>query len=399
MLYQMRHSSDSAAANAKRFSSIVSAELAADKEEHNKCFPTEFVRIPASYQIRKVQQTLPTLKPFDVLIKTSSVALTGSDIHVYENANSDQDGMTLGHDATGIVEQVGSCVHHLHVGDRVVMESALPCGICQYCKRGLYNICADLVYNGFLATYQSHPADLCHILPDSISMEVGTLTQTLAMGCQACFKADITPTSNVLIIGTSPTAVSAAMCALAIGAKKVTIAGSMDHSLAMIKRDFGFQTIHFDTNALFGEVLEAVHCQFHEWPTCAINCAITPMTMNLAVMALQPCGVCVLAECESECASFNALDILMKNIRLIPSFRSANMYPTALQLMKSGRAPMHKFIAQVFSWSMLEDAFKSALHEYNIGLRKIIVNNTETNTNSIGAIFGMKQNHRFQDQN
>ncbi|XP_002056538.3 uncharacterized protein [Drosophila virilis] len=384
-LNQMRMHSDSAHSKRGYNSQINKAALKECPDEELPDSVIEVIRIPASYQICKEHLPRPELKPFDVLISTGSIALTGSDIHVYENANRDLEGMTLGHDATGFVEQVGSCVQHLHVGDRVVMESALSCGVCDYCKRGLYNICADLVYNGFLATHQSHPADLCHRLPDNISMEEGTLTQTLAMGCQACFKANISPTSNVLIIGSTPTAVAAAMCASAIGARKVTIAGTMSSSLEMIRKEFGFNIIHFDTNALFGEVLEAVYSKFQEWPNCAINCAITPMTMNLTVMALQPCGVCVLAECESECASFNALDILMKNIRLIPSFRSANMYPTALQLMKSGRAPMHKFIAKTFSWSMIEDAFKSAQHESNVGLRKIIVNNIEET--NIGGLF------------
>ncbi|XP_023035548.1 sorbitol dehydrogenase [Drosophila willistoni] len=261
----------------------------------------------------------------DVLIRTGSVAITGSDIHVYENGNRDVEGMTLGHDATGFIEEVGQCVHHLHVGDRVVVESALSCGICDLCKRGLYNMCGGLVYNGFLATHQVHPADLCHRLPDSISMEEGTLTQTLALGCQACFKGNITPTSSVLIIGSCPTAVAAAMCSTAIGCKQVVIASTMNSTLEMVQKDFKFETVFFDSNALFGEVLEAIYRKFREWPNCVINCAISAMTMNLAVMALQPCGVCVLSECESECASFNALDILMKNIRLIPSFRSTNM--------------------------------------------------------------------------
>ncbi|EDW16056.2 uncharacterized protein Dmoj_GI22439, isoform C [Drosophila mojavensis] len=353
----------------------------------------EVIRILAPYQISRERQPQPDVRPFDVLIDIGSVALTGSDIHVYENANKSMEGMTLGHDATGFVEKVGSCVKHLHVGDRVVVESALSCGICDYCKRGLYNICADLMYNGFLATHQTHPADLCHRLPDSTSLEEGTLTQTLAMGCQACFKAQVSPTSNILIIGSTPTAVAAALCARAIGARKVTIAGSMRSSLKMIDCDFGFKTIYFDSNALFGEVLEDVYSKFQEWPNCAINCAISPMTMNLAVMALQPCSACILTECESECASFNALDILMKNIRLIPSFRSANMYPTALQLIKSGRAPMHKFIARTFSWSMLEEAFKSAQHESNIGLRKIIVNNTEEI--NIGGLFKKKLKYHY----
>ncbi|XP_030373536.1 titin homolog isoform X2 [Scaptodrosophila lebanonensis] len=338
---------------------------------------TEVLRIPECYKICKVQVPRPCPKDFDVLIRTGSIAISGSDIHVYENGNKDVDGMSLGHDATGFIEDVGRCVHHLRRGDRVVMESALSCGICEFCKQGLYNMCGGLIYNGFMATHQAHPADLCHRLPDQISMEEGALTQTLAMGCQACFKANITPLSNVLIIGSCPTAVAAAMCSQAIGAKRVAIAGTVCSMLDTVKQDFGFESVHFDSNALFGEVLEAIYSKFKDWPNCVINCAISAMTMNLAVMALQPCGVCVLAECESECASFNALDILMKNIRLIPSFRSTNMFPTALQLMKSGRAPMHKFIANTFKWIAAEEAFRCAQHESNVGLRKIIINSAD----------------------
>ncbi|XP_017848116.1 uncharacterized protein LOC108603652 isoform X2 [Drosophila busckii] len=402
MLSQMRMQSDLSLSR-KRYMSLISEKTATvsepldSVERDTACTPIEVVRIPTSYKISKHWMPRPVVKQFDVLIRTGSVALTGSDIHVYENANRELDSMTLGHDATGFVEEIGSCVHHLRVGDRVVMESALSCGICEFCKQGLYNICSDLVYNGFMGSHQSHPADLCHRLPDDISMEVGTLTQTLALGCQACFKANITPTSNVLIIGSSPTAVSAAMCATAIGAKRVAIASNMNASLDTIKQDFNFNTISFDANALFGEVLESIYTQFKDWPNCVINCAITPMTMNLAVMALQPCSVCILAECETECASFNALDVLMKNIRLIPSFRSANMYPTALQLMKSGRAPMHKFIARAFPWSELEDAFRCAQHESNVGLRKVIVNNCVQN--DIGGLIKNKFQKSLREQN
>ncbi|XP_062121745.1 uncharacterized protein LOC133835719 isoform X1 [Drosophila sulfurigaster albostrigata] len=379
----------------KRFVSQAATENCMPQEEEASSGSVEVVKIPVSYHIRKEHKERPNLKKYDVLIRTASIALTGSDIHVYENANRDIEGITLGHDATGFVEEIGSCVQNLHVGDRVVMEAALSCGICDYCKNGQYNICTDLVYNGFMASHQSHPADLCHRLPNSISMEEGTLTQTLAMGCQACFKANITPTSNVLIIGSTPTGVSTAMCAAAIGAKRVIVAGTMASALQTINRVFGFATIHFEPNALFGEVLETIYKNFDGWPNCAINCAVAPMTMNLAVMALQPCGVCVLSECECECASFNALDVLMKNIRIIPSFRSANMYPTALTLMKSGRAPMHKFIAKTFTWSELDEAFKSALHESNIGPRKIIVNSTEGI--NIGDLLKKKLNSNVAD--
>ncbi|KAH8256463.1 hypothetical protein KR032_008926 [Drosophila birchii] len=338
------------------------------------------LRISQPYEVDLVPMSKPSPTDFDVLIRTGSVAISGSDIHVYESGNRGVESMSLGHDATGYVEEVGRSVHHLQVGDRVVVESALSCSICDLCKQGLYNMCAGLVYNGFLSTFQAHPADLCHRLHPSISMEEGALTQTLALGCQACFKGNIRPTSNVLILGTCPTAVAAGICAEAMGATKITIAGSICQALDVITRDFGFDTVEFDNNSLFGEVLENIYSKFRSWPDCVINCSISAMSMNLAVMALQPCGVCVLSECDSECASFNALDVLMKNIRLIPSFRSANMYPTALQLMLSGQASMKRFITATYPLCEADQAFRCAQHESNMGLGKVIVNCTESAT-------------------
>lgn len=221
---------------------------------------------------------------------------------------------------------MGEAISYLHRGDRVAIESGLSCGICDFCKKGAYNMCTQLIYNGFLSKYQVHPADLCHKLPDDISMEEATLTQTLASGCQACFKVHITPKTNVLVLGSGPTAVSAALCARAIGAKHVCIACTMEKALANITRSFGISYIISETSIALADVLENIHEEFKEWPQIVINCAVSETTMNLAIMALQPCGTCVLAECDSECACFNALDVLMKDIRLIPSFRFTNMY-------------------------------------------------------------------------
>lgn len=231
----------------------------------------------------------------------------------------------MGHDATGIIEATGECIHSLRRGDRVVMESSLSCGICEFCKRGVYNMCNNIIYNGFLMKYQVHPADLCYKLPDSVDMAEATLTQTLAQGCQAVFKAHITPTTNVLIMGSSAIAVASAFCAQAIGAKNVAFACTMPTPLASIHDDFDFDCVRYDVYGDYGEILEGIFCTFQDWPDVVINCAINERTMNIAVMCLRPCGTCVLTECESEGVSFNALDVLMKNIRIIPSFRSKNM--------------------------------------------------------------------------
>ena len=220
---------------------------------------------------------------------------------------------------------MGSKVQNFKPGDRVVVESGLSCGICDFCKKGSYNMCSKLMYNGFFVRYQAHPADLCYKLPSTLSSAEAALTQTLALGCQAIFSAHITPASNVLIMGSGATAVACALCANAIGAKKVALTCTVHASLESIRRTFGFDYIHYNHNSDPAEQLESIFYVLNDWPDVVINCGINDHTMSVALTALKPCGCCILTECDTENVTFNAFDTVMKNIRLIPSIRSNNM--------------------------------------------------------------------------
>ncbi|XP_036340752.1 uncharacterized protein LOC118750122 [Rhagoletis pomonella] len=333
----------------------------------------EVIRIMEPSTVERCLEAMPNFSEYDVLVRTEAVALSGSDLHYYETGGESYPGMTLGHDATGVVEEVGCSITKLRPGDRVVIESGLACGICDYCKKGCYNICNQLVFNGFLRKYQVHPADLCHKIPDDVDMIEATLTQTLALGCQACFKAQVLPNTNLLVIGASPTAISTALCARAIGAGNICVASTMREPLEVIQNTFHFNCMNYEADLQYGLILKCLYSTLHAWPDAVINCAVSEKTLNLAVMALKPCGVCVLAECDTECACFNAMDVIMKNLKLLPSFRSINMFPTALNLIDCGKAPIGRLISRVFEWHQVEQAFRKALHESNVGNKKVIV--------------------------
>ncbi|CAD6991940.1 unnamed protein product [Ceratitis capitata] len=333
----------------------------------------EVIRIMEPCTVERCLEAIPSFSEYDILVRTEAVALSGSDLHYYETGGKSYPGMTLGHDATGIVQEVGCSITKIRPGDRVVLESGLACGICDYCKKGCYNICNNLIFNGFLRKYQVHPADLCHKIPDDVDTIEATLTQTLALGCQACFKAQILPTTNVLVIGAGSTAISTALCARAIGAGNICVASTLKEPLETIEKTFNFNCLHYEADMQYCTILECLYSVLHDWPDAVINCAVSEKTMNLSVMALKPCGVCVLAECDAECACFNAMDVLMKNLKLIPSFRSINMFPTALHLIEDGKAPIGRLIANIFQWQEVEHAFRKALHESNVGNRKVIV--------------------------
>src|SRR5437868_1053313 len=98
-------------------------------------FGTEDVRV----------QNVPDPKiadPTDVIIKVTSTAICGSDLHLYDGMMPTmQAGDVLGHEPMGIVEEVGKGVTKLRKGDRVVVPFTISCGSCWFCKRQLYSLC------------------------------------------------------------------------------------------------------------------------------------------------------------------------------------------------------------------------------------------------------------------
>jgi len=79
--------------------------------------------------------------PTDVLLRLTSTAICGTDLHIYDGRMGDVDGMVIGHEPLGVVEAVGSAVVSIRTGDRVVVPTHICCGFCYNCVRGYSASC------------------------------------------------------------------------------------------------------------------------------------------------------------------------------------------------------------------------------------------------------------------
>jgi L-iditol 2-dehydrogenase len=119
---------------------------------------------------------LGTPGPSEVQVAVQATGLCGSDLHYYNHyRNGDiivKEPLTLGHESSGVVTEVGSEVTNLKVGDKVALEVGLPCRECELCKSGRYNICKEMKFRSsakafphFQGTLQeriNHPAAYCY---------------------------------------------------------------------------------------------------------------------------------------------------------------------------------------------------------------------------------------------
>lgn len=119
--------------------------------------------------------------------------------------------MSLGHESTGVVVSIGSEVSSLEIGDAVALEVGLPCGSCNRCDEGRYNICSAMRFRssakafphaqGTLQDRINHPAAWCHKLPQNISFGLGAILEPLSVTVHATRRANLPPEAKIIVIG------------------------------------------------------------------------------------------------------------------------------------------------------------------------------------------------------
>ena len=163
----------------------------------------------------------------EVLLKVDSCGICGTDMEFYEAGSYNPDWI-LGHECSGVVEEVGSNVDGWAPGDRVTINDLFSCGQCKYCLRGLESLCASFAnlgihWPGAFAEYTKAPARSLFKLPDSISMEAGALIPTLAVGYHVFKRKAAHPDTKALIIGAGPVGLGVLAALKMAGVKEVVV--------------------------------------------------------------------------------------------------------------------------------------------------------------------------------
>lgn len=223
--------------------------------------------------------------PRDAIIKVSSCAICGSDLHLYDGFMPGmQHGDIMGHEFMGEVMEVGSANKKLKVGDRVVVPFTIVCGECDQCRRGNFSVCertnrnkdiADKVfghttaglygythltggYAGGQAEYVRVPyADVGPVvIPNGLTDEqVLFLGDILPTGWQAAAQCDIQPTDTVAVWGAGPVGQFAIRSAVMMGAEQVICIDNVPERLSMARAG-GAITINFDEESVLERLKE-----------------------------------------------------------------------------------------------------------------------------------------------
>jgi glutathione-independent formaldehyde dehydrogenase len=193
--------------------------------------------------------------PTDALVRITTTAICGSDLHMYEGRTVAESGIVFGHENMGIVEEVGSGVTRIKQGDRVSLPFNVACGFCRNCLAGKTAFCLTVnppyaggaygyvgmgPYTGGQAEYLRVPfADFnALVLPpgDEHENDFAMLADIFPTGYHATVLADLNPGETIAVFGAGPVGLMAAYSAMIKGASTVFVVDKVASRLELAEQ-------------------------------------------------------------------------------------------------------------------------------------------------------------------
>lgn len=182
-------------------------------------------------QVRVEEVAVPQIEKGDVLVRVRAALTCGTDVKVFRrgyHAKMIVPPALFGHELAGDIVKIGNHVEGFRVGQRVVAANSAPCLNCFYCRRGLENLCEDLLFNnGAYAEYIRIPARIVqrnmYEIPAHLSYQDAALIEPLACVLKGLEETNIRPGDAVVVIGQGPIGLMFVRLAKVYGARVIAL--------------------------------------------------------------------------------------------------------------------------------------------------------------------------------
>ena len=194
--------------------------------------------------IRIEEMANPPLGPDDVRVRVIASAVCGTDVHSLEGKFPlTVPPRVLGHEFSGIVEEVGSNVTKVKVGDRVATEPGVVCNSCWYCRNAQEHLCANRTMSpGAFGTHTVLLSRLLWKIPDSMSFDVAAMAEPVACAVHALDLAQMRTGATVAIVGAGGIGLSLLQLCLHSGAVK-TVVSEPDPKRRALAKELGADVV------------------------------------------------------------------------------------------------------------------------------------------------------------
>jgi|SRR5699024_3970477 len=308
------------------------------------------------------------LKSTDAVVKLLKTTICGTDLHILAGHTPEvPEGLTLGHEGIGIVEEVGSGVSNFKVGDKVLISCVTSCGKCHYCKKGLYSHCEDggwilgHLIDGTQAEYVRipHADNSLHHAPKGIHDEgLVMLSDILPTGLEiGVLSGKVEPGCSVAIIGAGPIGMSALLTAQFYSPGKIIMVDLNDGRLEMAKTFGATHTVNSNNSE------EAVDQILKLTDGIGVDVAMEavgfPQTFDLCQEIISPGGRIANIGVHGKSVDFHLENLWIKNINVSTGLVSTFTTPMLLKTVGSGKMKPEAMVTHHYHFNDVLEAYKT----------------------------------------
>jgi L-iditol 2-dehydrogenase len=323
---------------------------------------------------------VPTLQPDEVLVRVRACGICGSDVHGMDGSSGRRiPPIVMGHEAAGVIAEIGGAVTSWKKGDRVTFDSTVSCGECWYCRRGEINLCenrrvlgvscSEYRRHGAFAEYVAVPQRILYRLPDNLSFEQAAMVEAVSVAVHAVERTPLSLNASVAVVGTGIIGLLVVQVLRARGCGQI-IAIDLDEGKLKLARQFGATHALQATEPGLREKIGAL--TDGRGVDAAFEVVGLPATVKTAIESVRKGGSVTLVGNLKPQVELPLQAVVTRELTLIGTCASAGEYPACLDLIAGGKVNVTDFISAT---PPLEEGAQwfERLHAGEKGLMKVLL--------------------------
>jgi L-iditol 2-dehydrogenase len=322
----------------------------------------------------------PKVGDDDVLVKVKACGICGSDVHGMDGSTGRrQPPVIMGHEASGIIAEVGSNVSGWEKGARVTFDSTVYCGRCGFCKEGRINLCDnrmvlgvscdDYRRDGAFAEYVAVPQHILYALEDNVTFSQAAMVEAVSIAFHAVERAPIPADSSAVVVGAGMIGLLVVQILKAKGCEKI-IAVDIDEDRLKLAGELGAETtLKADGNDVVQKILSVTGPRGAD---VAFEVVGISESLQTAIGGLRKGGAVVLVGNIRPTVELGLQSVVTGEITLYGSCASSGEYPACLEMIAKGKINVDALISAEADLAEGAQWFKR-LYNKEKGLMKVIL--------------------------
>ena len=322
----------------------------------------------------------PKVGEHDVLVQIKACGICGSDIHGFDGSSGRRvPPLIMGHEAAGVVAEIGSAVTKTKEGDRVTFDSMVSCGQCFYCQRSEMNLCdnrrvlgvscEDYRQHGCFAEYAVVPEHIIYPMPDNLPFEHAAMIEPVSVAVHAAKRTPISKGDTAAVIGVGMIGLLVVQALRAAGCSKVIAVDLADEKLKLAQELGADLCINPKTHDTAKSIQEATEGRGADVTMEVVGA--TP-TVKSAIESTRKGGHVTLVGNLAPEVDFPLQSVVTRELTIYGSCASNGEYPECIDLLARGIIQVDPLISAKDTLEKGAEWFER-LYTAESGLMKVIL--------------------------